>query len=265
MLKKILKIFVYCFAVIGFGLVAGYFAVRLGWTNSPGIIDTQTETFREASAKNRTWDKGAEWETLEIAVRNDKEVIQRAAETAGVPPRLIVANLVVEQLRLYHSERELFKTIFAPLKILGNQSKFSWGVMGIKQETAMEIEEHLKDNTSPYYLGPPYKHMLEFETEDPDEERFKRLTDEQDRYYSYFYAALFLKQIEVQWQNAGFDISKKPEILSTLYNIGFKHSTPQANPRSGGALIEIKGQAYSFGSLALDFYNSSMLLMEFPQ
>jgi len=177
---------------------------------------------------------------------------------------LIVAQIVCEQMRLYTSQREVFKQIFAPLKILGSQSQFSWGIMGIKQETAIAIEQHLKDPASPYYLGKEYEHMLDFKTTDVDAERFERITDQHDHTYAYLYTALYLKQIMTQWQKAGHDISNRPEILSTLYNIGFAHSQPKADPGVGGAEIDINGHMYSFGSLAYHFYYSQELINVFP-
>jgi hypothetical protein len=172
-----------------------------------------------------------------------------------------VTPLVVEQLRLFYSEREIFKTIFAPLKILGNQSQFSWGVMGIKQETAREIEAHLRDSESPWYLGPKYEHILDYPATatDTDAIRFERLTDEHDRYYSYLYGAIFIKELQKQWENAGFSIEKEPGVIATLYNIGFDNSKPHKNPLRGGAEIEINKTTYSFGGLAQSFYDSDEL------
>jgi hypothetical protein len=123
----------------------------------------------------------------------------------------------------------------------------------------------LKDTTSPFYLGKSYEHMLDFDTADIKQERFIRMTDQHAHYYSYLYAGLYLKQIQTQWKNAGFDISNKPEILTTLYNIGFAHSIPKADPASGGAEIIIGGHTYSFGSLGAEFYNSNELTTEFPK
>jgi hypothetical protein len=73
-----------------------------------------------------------------------------------------------------------------------------------------------------------------------------------------------MKQIKNQWQKAGFDISQKPDILATLYNIGFEHSIPKSDPQVGGAMIEINGQTYSFGGLAYQFFISDELKTEFP-
>jgi hypothetical protein len=136
------------------------------------------------------------------------------------------------------------------------QSQYSWGIMGIKQDTAIEIEKN---------LGPQDAKLISFITTDHNTERFDRLTDEHNHYYSYLYAALYLEQIEHQWQTAGFDISQNVGVLSTLYNIGFIHSKPNSTPEVGGAVIEINGESYSFGSLAESFYNSSELIEFFPK
>ena len=279
-LKTIFTYIVYFFALIGLFLTLGYFAVKFGLTNEKGVIDAQREAFLkrgelvkkqtvkvETSTKisSKTWKDLEEWFVIKEALTKDVEVINRASAMADISPRLLVAQVVVEQLRLFTTNREIFKSFFAPLKVLGNQTQFSWGIVGIKQETAIQVEENLTNPTSPFYLGAQYEHLLDFSTSNHDEERFMRITDEEDRYYAYLYAALHLKELLVQWKNAGYDISNKPEIVSTLFNIGFAHSKPNANPKSGGASIPIEGTEYSFGSLAKAFYDSSELLSTFPR
>ncbi len=95
--------------------------------------------------------------------------------------------------------------------------------------------------------------------ENDDAERVKRLTNSKDHYYSYLYAAIYLKQLETAWKNAGFPISDRPEILTTLYNIGFRNSHPNADPKVGGAEIDLYGKKYSFGAIAFYFYFSDEL------
>ena len=174
-------------------------------------------------------------------------------------------------MRLYASDRELFKKIFEPLKRLGVQSQFSWGVLGLKQETLIQIENNLASNTSPFYLDQTSKNLLAFSTSTlektggQDSERFLRVTDEHNHYYTYLYAAILLKQLKKQWSLAGYDISDKPEILATLYNIGFAHSLPNASPKVGGADITIANNTYSFGKLAYEFYYSDELTDIFPR
>jgi hypothetical protein len=137
--------------------------------------------------------------------------------------------------------------------------------MGMKEATAISVEQNLQNPTSPFYLGTQYAHLLDFQTSDPQEERFARMTDQHAHYYSYLYAGLYLREVETQWKSAGFDIASRPEILSTLYNIGFANSKPNGNPQSGGAEIILNGEVYSFGKLAAEFYNSDELLTEFPK
>ena len=272
MLKKVGLIIVFIFAGIGFFLVAGYFAVKFGLTNESGIIDAQREDFFEgiatpepASSYTGPWQESEEWNVMDAAIRRDVTVLNRAAADADVPARLIAANLVAEQLRLFFTEREAYKQFFYPLKILGPQSQFSWGVMGMKEETAIIVENNLKDPSSPYYLGPEYEHLLDFKTADVQSERFTRMTDQHDHYWSYLYAGLYLKQIMTQWENAGFPIDDRPEILSTLYNIGFRYSVPKADPQVGGAAITLSNGTRSFGGLAADFYNSDLLIDVLPR
>jgi hypothetical protein len=261
-MKKTFNIAVYVFAAIGFVLVLVYFALQLGLTKTKGVIDNQHDYFQNQTPD---WISSEEWGVLKAAVVKDTDVINRASKDTGVPARIVVSTLIVEQLRLFNSEREIFKKIFSPLKILGNQSQFSWGVMGIKQDTAKEVEAHLKDQTSPFYLGSDFEHVLDFKTDNPDNERFERLTDEHDRYYSYFYAGLIMRQLEAQWEKAGYPIDKNAGIIATLFNIGFMNSKPKANAQLGGAQIEINKTTYSFGGLAQSFYNSSELTNEFPK
>ncbi|MCI0597465.1 hypothetical protein L0Y34_00085 [Candidatus Parcubacteria bacterium] len=272
MLKQFFTVVVYLFAAIGFFLVAGYGAVRFGFTNEPGIVDTQREAFLGSSVgvlspSNGDWKISNEWRVLEEAIRRDEEVIKRAARDAGVPARLIIANLVSEQLRLFFTEREAFKQFFYPLKILGPQTQFSWGVMGMKEETAIPVEEHLKNSSSPFYLGPAYEDVLNFQegTDDVKTSRFARMTDQYDHYWSYLYAGLYMKQVESQWRHAGFPIDGNVGIISTLYNIGFDRSVPKADPQVGGSAIQIGAKTYSFGGLASEFYYSDLLNDIFPR
>ena len=267
-MKLLLKIGVLFFACVGLVLVGGYIAVRYGFTNTHGIIDTQNKTFVEPPHGTYTTFVLAhtpEWIAFRMAIAKDTEMIRRIERETGIPARTLISPIVPEQMRLFHTERPVFKQFFEPLKILGSQSQFSWGIAGIKDETAREVERRLKDATSPSYLGAQYEHILDFKTEDPNQERFDRITDERNHYYAYLYTALYLKEIEAEWTHAGFDISKRPEILATLYNLGFSKSNPKANPEIGGAQIDINGTSYSFGSLAGMFYVSDELVELFPQ
>lgn len=242
-----------------------FFAVKFGWTNVAGVVEQQLAQVSALELAKPVWAETEEWQTLKLAILKDKIVLEKVATETDLPARLIVAVIVPEQLRLFNDEREIFKKVFLPLKILGNQTQFSWGVAGLKPETAEKIEQNLLDKTSLFYPGDKYRDLLNFQTDNVDQERFARITDERERYFSYLYTALYLRQVMSQWEKSGFDISTKPEILATLFNIGFQNSVPKANPQAGGSEIEIAGQKYSFGRLAYEFYYSHELETEFPR
>lgn len=213
------------------------------------------------------WMNIHEWQDFKIAVAKDKALIDSAARETGVEARLIVACLVGEQIRLFNSNREAYKKWIGPLKVLSVESQFSFGVTGIKEHTAKNIESHLKNPNSIYYTGPEYEHLLDFVATDTAAiaaERISRLTNFRNHYYSYLYAAIFLKQVKVQWENAGYPIDGRPEILATLFNVGYPQSVPKSNPKVGGSTIKIYEKPYSFGAIAFQFYYSGELYDLFP-
>ncbi|MEI6353038.1 MAG: hypothetical protein WCO35_03850 [Candidatus Nomurabacteria bacterium] len=325
--QKILKILLIVFIAWVLLLIVVFFAMKFGFTKTGGVIDDQSAYFAGLYKDSQSTGDGQrkdvaekgwndiqqiqEWIVVKNGILKDKEIISNVSQKTGVPERLLIAPLVVEQLRLMTSEREYFKKFFQPLSILGAQTQFSLGIYGIKEKTARDIENNLKDNTSPYYLGPEYEHMLDYDnstttilvdsnsfeiikkpinptkntnssssnitastssttistTTDAttstllltgsDAERIMRLTDKKDHTYSYLYAALYIKEILTAWKKAGYDISDRPEIVATVYNLGFPKSNPNPNPQVGGAEIQLNGQKYSFGSIAFYFYFSN--------
>ena len=264
--RTLAKVLIVVFAIVGFLLVGGYIAMRAGLTNIDNAIDRQSEFFLSKPMEYSRFPLAhtPEWVAFRQAVAKDKTIIEQVSRETGVAPRMLIALLVPEQMRLFHSNRPIFKQIFEPLKILGSQSQFSWGIFGIKDETARAVEEHLRDTASPFYLGKQFEHALDFKTNTPDQERFSRIIDEHDHTYGYRYAGLYVAQIKKQWENAGFPIADRPEILATLWNLGFEKSKPNAAPKSGGAPIDIDGTTYSFGALAGAFYYSDELVEIFP-
>lgn len=212
------------------------------------------------------WMADVEWEALREAIVRDKSLIIEAGRLTGVEPRLIVGCLIGEQIRLFNSKREQLRKFLGPVKVLNVQSQFSYGVNGIKISTAKAIEEHIKDSTSEYYMGKRYEHLLDYTVEGKaqEDERYNRLVDYRNHLYSYLYTACILHQTMLQWKRAGYDISNRPDILFTLFNVGFAQSQPKPNPVCGGSHITINGQVYTFGAIGFDFYYSGELAEEFP-
>lgn len=260
------------FVGMQFGLfnVRGSIAERNAWFFSTGTTTEVTPTPAKPCAKDGVmtcnWNETPEWAVVAGGLAKDATTIQNVAQKTNVSPRLIAAVVVPEQIRFFTSEREIFKRYFEPLKILGSLSQFSLGVSGIKQDTALQIEQNANDPSSPFYPGAGYAELLSYPatTTPHDTQLYDRLTDPKNHYYSYLYTAIYLKEIEMQWSRAGFPIEGKPEVVGTLFNIGFKGSSPKANPQTAGATITTGGKPYAFGELAADFYNSQELRDIFP-
>ena len=210
------------------------------------------------------WMNTAEWEALKVAILKDKHLIDSAAMLTGVEPRLIVGCLVGEQIRLFNSKREMYKKYLGPVKVLSVQSQFSLGVNGIKEFTARQVEHNLKNDTSEFYMGEEYENLLDFSTAEPDTERVARLVDYRNHLYSYIYTGCILHQTMLQWRRAGYDISDRPDLLFTLFNVGFSQSVPKADPKCGGSHITVADKIYTFGAIGFDFYYSGELAEEFP-
>ncbi len=277
MKAKIIKIIKTIWSLSKFGLMLlGAFVVvlfvlhELGLTNVPGSITRTTKNKSESIAKTQEeklqkypWLTSREWNVVKTGLSDDQVTINNVATQVGLSPRIIAGPIIGEQIRFFTTDRGQFESYFEPVKKFINLSQFSYGIAGIKPDTALFVEEQLKNPTSKFYLGEKYAHMLDYAPGvNVDNERIKRLNDESHR-YSYLYVALIQKMLIEQWKKAGFDISKDPGVIASLYNIGFSASKPHANPGIGGVPITIDGKTYSFGELADDFYWSGELVEYF--
>lgn len=211
------------------------------------------------------WADTDQWALMKEVFSRDKDIINKAAHDAGISPRLLLCGVIGEQFRFFNNRRESFKSYFEPLKILASLSNTSFGIAGLKPKTVSIIETNLKDKNSKFYLGKDMEHIVDYKDDvDIESERMNRITDSKNPYYSYLYAGLYMKQIISQWERAGYDISERPEILSTLYNLGFYYSVPKENPKAGGSVININGVDYTFGDIGYEFYYSGELSDIFP-
>ena len=211
------------------------------------------------------WADTDEWALMKEVFTRDQEIIKKAASDAHISPRLILSGVIGEQFRFFTSRRESFKSYFEPLKILASLSNTSYGIAGLKPKTIGQIEDNLKNPKSSFYLGPDMEHVVDYSPgADIESERMNRITDAKNPYYSYLYVGLYMKELMAQWQKSGYDISSRPEILSTLYNLGFYYSVPKANPEAGGTVININNTDYTFGDIGYEFYYSGELSDIFP-
>lgn len=260
------------FAVIGLVFTAVFIGMRFGIFNVKGSISSRNQSITGgsnvalsdpctvASKITCSWNETPEWEVVSGGLTKDASIIARVSAETGVSSRMIAAVVIPEQIRFFTSNREIFKSYFEPLKILGSLTQFSLGVSGIKEDTANMIEANATNTASLLYPGDGIASLITYTPNvDHDKELYDRLTNDKDHYYSYLYTALFIKEIEMQWSRAGFDVSQKPEVVTTLFNLGFGASVPKADPQVGGAPITTGGEVYSYGELGADFYHSSEL------
>lgn len=277
--KMLSVLIILVFSGIGLAFTIVYFGMQHGALNvsgsivernaSFGLVPTTTkQTIEETNgcregldqSKPCEWNETAQWDVVKGGLQKDAQIINRVSAETGVPARMIAAAVVPEQIRFFSDNREVFKRYFEPLKILASLSKFSLGISGIKQETAVQIEEYANSTSSPFYPGDTIAPMLAYnEGDDQGHVLYNRLTNEKDHYYSYLYTAVYLKEIMAQWEQAGFDVTQRPDVLVTLFNLGFKASVPKADPKVAGSTITIGGQRYSFGYLGTLFYQSEEL------
>lgn len=232
------------------------------FTNCGNAIVPNTSPLAQSAF---AWAESDEWTVIRSAFIRDQDIIRKAAADAGISPRLLLGGILGEQFRFFTNSRDTFKSYFEPLKILATLSKFSYGIAGLKPDTAKRIEENLKNPNSVFYLGKEMESVITYpEGADQETTRFERITETRDTYYPYLYAGLFMRQVIEQWKRSGYDISNRPEVLSTLYNLGFNRSIPKADPGAGGAPITVNGVEYNFGQLGYEFYYSGELSQEFP-
>jgi len=267
------------FALIGLTFTAVFVGMHFGIFNVRGSIADRNAFFTgtstdasssdpciDASKSQCAWDQTPEWTVIDAGLLKDQSIIAQVSGETGVSERMIAAVVIPEQIRFFTSNREVFKSVFEPLKILGSLSQFSLGVSGIKQDTAVQIEDYANDPSSPFYPGPGIASTIAYAPGTVhDTELFNRLTDDKNHYYSYLYTAIYIKEIESQWKAAGYDVSQNPGAITTLFNIGFGGSHPNADPMAGGAPITTGGMTYSYGDLGTAFYDSTELADAFPK
>lgn len=276
-IKNVFYVLLYLFAAIGFLFFAVFVAMQFGWLNVKGSASERNSYFKLENnfpekkdftlpEEKSAWANSPEWNLMREVFIRDQEIIKKAGIDAGISPRLILGGVIGEQFRFLTNRRESFKQYFEPMKILASLSKFSFGIAGLKPDTVKKIEENLKNEKSTFYLGKGMEQAADYaDGVGSDEERMSRITDVKNPYYSYLYVGLFMRQAMMQWKNAGYNIDNRPEIITTLYNLGFNRSIPKENAEAGGAVIDINGTSYTFGDLGYEFFYSNELIDIFPR
>jgi hypothetical protein len=220
------------------------------------------------------WSNCREWKQFSNAVKADKRAIDSVSKLTGVESRFIVMCLVGEQVRMFNSGREAFKKYVTPFNHLILPTNRGYGVTGILEHTALKIEKNLFDRNSDFYAGDYFRNVVNLNDSFPELvndtiESHKHLTIQRlikggDHYYSYLYTAFFLRQFQAHWVKAGYTLENRPEILGTLFNLGYQKSKPKKNPEVGGSNFNVGGIEYTFGGICYEFYYSGELQDYFP-
>ncbi len=194
------------------------------------------------------WSRTEAWDSTMAALRADLPAILAAAREMDLSPRLVALPALCEQLRRAESFRDRYKRMFGQFIPTGN---LSMGVTGVKPETVRKLSK---------WCEPRFRYLVDSV---PDEEIARRLQSG-NHLWSYRYAALCLRCIRAQWAEAGVDLSQRPEILMTIYNLGMNKCPPRQNPQAGGAIFSLEEIEYTFGSFAWEFYWSGRAYPELP-
>lgn len=221
-----------------------------------------------------SWSNCREWKQFCKAVIKDKRSIDSVSRLTGVESRFIVMCLVGEQIRMFNSGREAFKKYVTPFNYLILPTNRGYGVTGILEHTALKIEQNLFDKKSKFYAGDYFQNVVNLKDSFPEvvndtisAHKFltiQRLIKGGDHYYSYLYTAFFLRQFQAHWVKEGFTLDNRPEILGTLFNLGYQKSIPKSNPEVGGSNFNVGGIEYTFGGICYEFYYSGELQDYFP-
>jgi hypothetical protein len=175
---------------------------------------------------------------------------------------------------MFNSGREKFKEYVYPFANLILPTNRGYGVSGILEHTALRIERTLSKPNDEFYPGDYFRHVVNFQDSFPERvndsiaahkhKTIQRLIKGGDHFYSYLYTALLLRQYQSQWERAGYSLANRPDVLGTLFNLGYEKSKPKKDPQVGGSLFVIGEKEYTFGGICFEFYYSGELQKEFP-
>jgi hypothetical protein len=220
------------------------------------------------------WSNYTVWKQFCNTIIKDKRAIDSVSRLTGVESRIIVMCVVGEQLRMFNSGREKFKQYVYPYSRLILPSNRGYGVSGILEHTAIRIESTLFNEKDPFYPGDYFQQTINVRDSFPEvindsisahkHKTIQRLIKGGDHYYSYLYTAFLMRQFQAHWEKNKFDLSNRPEILGTLFNLGYQKSKPKKNPEVGGSTFKIGEKDYTFGGLCFEFYYSGEMQDAFP-
>lgn len=174
--------------------------------------------------------------------------IKLESQRLGIDEELVISSMIGEQFRIAcNSQRDSVKKAIVgttPRRLVSYD--ISLWVWGVKVSTAREIFKHADARWT------ASERFLQYDRYSDGELATAMSTDD------YLQAALptnLVKNILVRWANHWYDISGKPGVVWTLYNMGNNEKKkPNANPKLGWAVIRVGARRFTYGELSAAVY-----------
>jgi len=183
------------------------------------------------------------------------DIIKNISNITWIDYKLILSSIAVEQLRYLTTNRGYAKKLIKNNNYLTSFTKFSYWLGWIKTHTFNNINHWISKYNSNLYLNYYYpqekktikdkeelnklysnEKKIEENKEKKDEEKIKEILE--SRYGWTLYTAWLLYSIKKKWKLAWFDISDRPWVILTLYNMG-NNKVPHWKPALGWSLIAV--------------------------
>ncbi len=193
--------------------------------------------------------------------------INKYSKELGVDPRIVGGVIYVEDFRSLTTPKGFIEGKLEGrwiTRMLLEMKGATIGVGQMSREEMWRIIKNFNDANSKFYMG---KNFENYVTEKDFENSEKGIEYVKNGIHGYVFTdpdvqvkfvASMIAQFQAQWKNEGYDISDKPEILGTLYNIGFKNSNPKKDPQSGGSMNFIFGKQMNFGDATKAWHDSNL-------
>ncbi len=175
-----------------------------------------------------------------------KKDINLVSNLLWLDPVLLKSAIITEQVRGFFTYRWVAKKIIFDNFGIMRMGQWSYWIWWVKLLTAKKLLTFAKSHLPQVYN----KYLSQYNW--TDETLLKLLQDRDNYFYQILFAWLTLKEILRSWNMQWYDISNRPWIILTLYNIWNKQAN--ANPKIWWANIKINWIDYSFGSLWMLLY-----------
>jgi len=179
--------------------------------------------------------------------KENAKAIRHAARVFEISPRLLVSAV-------YADRRMHYNLLDAALdeKIAKAGRNNSIGLAQIRVSTAQWVSKTINDSSSLYSLDNEYT-LPGFTS------RSDLINKLMNTEFNMFYGAAYAAMILHRWKYAGIDITDNVPVFATLYNLGpYRRNGSERKPHTHPISTE-------FGYVAKAFYESDLLLEEFPR